>query len=173
MNTLIALLNILMNRVADVQHSKLVWNRSLYMELTSQYIAWHYTSIYVLQLHALFALALNVTTGLLQNWSTNTNAVMTVSMRIVVHECVCHTCWQNLGWCRRELPCSLCPIFLLKVIPTKICWLKFIGDFPMDMRTPPLKNKTLLESIQNLSTEIGRSPRTMTEMFEKAAALPF
>ena len=33
-----------------------------------------------------------------------------------------------------------------KIIPTKICWLKTSGKIPMDMRTPPLKVKILLES---------------------------
>ena len=48
-----------------------------------------------------------------------------------------------------------------KIIPTKICRLNISGKFTMDMRTPPLKFKILLESkpseTQNLSTEIGRT----------------
>ena len=33
-----------------------------------------------------------------------------------------------------------------EIIPAKIRWLKISGEFPLDMRTPPLKSKMLLES---------------------------
>ena len=44
--------------------------------------------------------------------------------------------WLNR--CTHNLP--------TKIIPNKICWLKFSGEFPMDMRIPPLQTKIPLES---------------------------
>ena len=38
---------------------------------------------------------------------------------------------------------GLSTIFLLGLPPTKICWLKTSGEFPMDMRIPPLKLKMM------------------------------
>ena len=48
-----------------------------------------------------------------------------------------------------------------KNLPGKIAWLKLSGKFPMDMRTPHLETKIMLESkpseINNDRTEIGRT----------------
>ena len=69
------------------------------------------------------------------------------------------------------------PNLTTKTIPTKIARLTISGNFPMDMRIPPLKVKILLESnkpseIQNLSTEIGRSTGTRSRRrFEGAPHL--
>ena len=41
------------------------------------------------------------------------------------------------------LPAKIIPT---KIIPTKLCGLKLSGEFPMDIRIPPLKIKILLES---------------------------
>ena len=40
----------------------------------------------------------------------------------------------------------LCPISLLKIIPTKICWLKLSKKFPMGITIPHLTIKIMLES---------------------------
>ena len=38
------------------------------------------------------------------------------------------------------------PYLPTKIIPTKTFWLKVSGNFPKDLRIPPLKIKILLES---------------------------
>ena len=43
------------------------------------------------------------------------------------------------------------------ILPAKIPWLKLSGEFPMDMRIPPLRIKTLLESNPLKSTILVRT----------------
>ena len=49
-----------------------------------------------------------------------------------------------------------------KIIPTKTRWLKDSGEFPMDMRVPPLRLKVLHESNPLKSRILAQSQMAMT-----------
>ena len=49
----------------------------------------------------------------------------------------------SAGWCSMV---QYTPNLPTKLLPTKIAWLKLSGNFPMDIRIPPLKTKIMLES---------------------------
>ena len=75
----------------------------------------------------------------------------------------CSSPWR-LGDLQRSLP--------TKTIPANIAWLKLSGEFPMDIKLPPLNNSEYAwvkpSEIQNLSSEIGSSPWRLGDLSKMA-----